>query len=183
VRNKHPYIIPFVGLKLGVHHFDFQIEDSFFQDFEFSEVSQGQFHFNVILEKKSTMMEMTMELAGNTMVLCDRCGDEMELNIEGRDHWVIKWGEETEDDQDEVWIFGPKEHFVDIRQRMYELIHLSLPVKRTHDEGACNPEVMKTMEKYKTDQDSDTQWISLKNMEMETPLDLSFEDDEDEDEE
>jgi uncharacterized metal-binding protein YceD (DUF177 family) len=183
VRNKHPYIIPFIGLKLGVHHFDFQAEETFFQDFEFSEVSQGQFRFDVTLEKKSTMMEITMVLSGSTTVPCDRCGDEMELTLEGTDHWVIKWGEETEDELDDVWIFGPKEHFVDIRQRMYELIHLSLPVKRAHEEGACNPDVMAAMEKYRAEQDSDTQWISLKNMEMETPLDLSFDDDDDEDEE
>ena len=124
-----------------------------------------------------------MRLTGKTVAECDRCGDELEMDINGEDHWVIKWGEETEDDNDDVWIFGPKEHFIDIRQRMYELVHLSLPVKRLHEEGKCNPEVIKTMEKYTTDSDAETQWISMKNMEMETNTDLLFDEDSDEEEE
>ena len=183
MRNKHPYMIPFVGLKLGVHHFDFQIEDSFFKDFEFSEVTSGCFQVQVVVEKKSSMMEVTINMKGVTPVICDKCAEEFSLDVSGSDHWVIKWGDKTEDSDDDVWIFGPKEHFIDIRQRMYELVHLSLPVKRLHEEGKCNPEVIKTMEKYTTDSDAETQWISMKNMEMETNTDLLFDEDSDEEEE
>ena len=37
---------------------------------------------------------------------------------------------------------------------------------------------MKKMDDYRADEDSDTQWIALKNLQMETPLD-QLEDDED----
>ncbi len=182
MRNKHPYMIPFVGLKLGVHHFDFSIEDTFFQDFEFSEVTAGIFQVNVQVEKKSAMMEVSIEMKGSTPVICDKCGDEMILEVAGNDHWVIKWGEQTDDENDEVWIFGPKEHFIDVKHRIYELIQLSIPAKRVHEEGECNQEVIAKLNQFSTSEDADTQWISLKNMELENNTDLLLDDDSDEEE-
>jgi uncharacterized metal-binding protein YceD (DUF177 family) len=182
VRSKHPYTIPFVGLKLGVHHFDFQIEDSFFKDFEFSEVTSGCFQVQVVVEKKSSMMEVTINMKGVTPVICDKCAEEFSLDVSGSDHWVIKWGDKTEDSDDDVWIFGPKEHFIDVQHRIYELIHLSLPAKRVHDEGQCNPEVIAALNQYSAVEDQETQWISLKNMELENNTDLLSDDDSDEEE-
>ena len=37
MNNLKEYLIPFVGLKEGKHQFDYQIDDSFFEHFEFDE--------------------------------------------------------------------------------------------------------------------------------------------------
>lgn len=182
MRNKNPYTIPFVGLKLGVHHFNFQIEDSFFKDFEFSEITSGRFQVQVEVEKKSALMEVRITMKGITPVICDKCAEEMSLEVSGADHWVIKWGDKTEDDDDDVWIFGPKEHFIDVQHRIYELIHLSLPARRVHPEGQCNLEVIAALGQFSATEDSEAQWISLKNMELENNTDLLSDDDSDEEE-
>ena len=65
MRVKHPYIIPFIGLKLGTHTFEFELGDAFFADFEYSEITNADFHVLVTLEKKTTMMEVSMELSGD----------------------------------------------------------------------------------------------------------------------
>ena len=44
--------ITFSGLKLGSHKFDFQIEDSFFQLFDYAELSSGQIKRYYIASKK-----------------------------------------------------------------------------------------------------------------------------------
>ncbi|MEN9947347.1 MAG: hypothetical protein RL106_170 [Bacteroidota bacterium] len=181
MRVKHPYIIPFIGLKLGTHTFEFELGDAFFADFEYSEISNADFQVVVTLEKKSTMMEVTMELTGSMQWPCDRCGETVEVPVSGTDHWVINHGDHTEDSEDDVWLFGPQEFQIDIRQRLFELAHLSLPARRTHDDGDCNEEVMSRMSEFETEDDSDSKWIALKNMKLENPSD-QLEDDEDWDE-
>ncbi|MEY2937775.1 MAG: hypothetical protein RL062_364 [Bacteroidota bacterium] len=181
MRVKHPYVIPFVGLKLGVHTFEFTLEDAFFTEFEYSEISSGHFEALVTIDKKSTMMEVSVSLTGQLNWPCDRCGEMIEVPVEGNDHWVIKYGDQTIGEDDDIWIFGPQEHQIDIRQRLYELAHLSLPARRTHEDGDCNPEVMDKMSQVETEDDSDTKWIALKNMKLENPSD-QLEDDEDWDE-
>jgi hypothetical protein len=64
MRVKHPFVIPFVGLKPGEHHFEFILEETFFKEFDHSEVDNGRFVVDVLLDKKSNMMEMTLNLNG-----------------------------------------------------------------------------------------------------------------------
>ena len=45
--------INFSGLKLGNHRFDFKIEDSFFQLFDYAELNSGQINATILLKKKS----------------------------------------------------------------------------------------------------------------------------------
>ena len=106
---------------------------------------------------------------------CDVCGDPVSVKVTGNDHWIIKFGDHTEDQDDDIWTYGPQEHQIDIRQRLFELVHLSLPMRRAHEEGMCNPSIMKKMKDYRMEEDADTQWIALKNLQMETPLDQSEE--------
>ncbi len=178
MRVKHPYIIPFIGLKLGTHTFEFELGDAFFADFEYSEITNADFHVLVTLEKKTTMMEVSMELSGEMQWPCDRCGETVLIPIEGTDHLVIQHGDHTEDSEDEIWIFGPQEFQIDIRQRLFELAHLSLPVRRTHEDGECNEEVMSKMSELEASDDSDSKWIALKNMKLENPSE-QLEEDED----
>ena len=47
------FVIPFVGLKNGSHLFDFKIDHTFFEAFEFFDFNQPQFEARAVLEKKS----------------------------------------------------------------------------------------------------------------------------------
>ena len=49
------FIIPHYGLKPGWHHYDFEIEDAFFEAFEYSEIQTGQVTIGVDLEKQERM--------------------------------------------------------------------------------------------------------------------------------
>ena len=51
MRVKHPFVIPFVGLKPGEHHFEFILEETFFKEFDHSEVDNGRFVVDVLLDK------------------------------------------------------------------------------------------------------------------------------------
>ncbi len=50
------FVIPFVGLREGQHSFDFDIDTTFFNEFEFSDFNAASIKVNLLFEKKPSMM-------------------------------------------------------------------------------------------------------------------------------
>jgi hypothetical protein len=55
MKSTNTYLIPFIGLKIGKHHFEYEIEKKFFDVFGFDEFENCTIHIAVVLEKKSTI--------------------------------------------------------------------------------------------------------------------------------
>jgi hypothetical protein len=53
MNNTKQYLIPFVGLKVGKHHFEYQISNAFFEVFDYDEFESSDIKVNVVLEKKA----------------------------------------------------------------------------------------------------------------------------------
>ena len=47
--------IQFIGLKLGEHHFEYDIDKKFFDEFEFDEFNDASLKTNLVFNKKTTM--------------------------------------------------------------------------------------------------------------------------------
>jgi len=56
LKSLQQYSIPFTGLKLGVHNFEFEVNDAFFGEFEYSLVKSGSLKVELELDKQETMM-------------------------------------------------------------------------------------------------------------------------------
>ena len=52
MKSTNEYLIPFIGLKIGKHQFDFQINKKFFEEFGFDEFESCDLKVNVAFEKK-----------------------------------------------------------------------------------------------------------------------------------
>ncbi len=158
--------IPFSGWKNGFFEIDFELDQTFFEDFPSTEFDGAKLHFTVGLNKQETMMELEIDLTGTVELPCDRCGENFNFNLEGYDHLLVKFGHETQTDEDEVWILGPSEYQLDLAARFYELVVLSLPARRMHEHvNECNPDVVSAIVDYSVEKDSDDQWKDIKNFE------------------
>lgn len=168
------YRIPFIGLKVGTHEYDFHLQDKFFEAFEYSQIEHGNIEVKLYLEKQSTMLVLRFEMAGKVGLLCDRCGDPIDQTISGKHQLIVKFGDRTGDTDDDVVVLGPAESEVDVSQFLYEYAHLDLPVRHVHKtEAECNQEVLKQLKKYAVEDDADERWIALKNMQHDDP-DIDF---------
>lgn len=162
------------GLKLGKHNFDFSINDSFFEQIDYSEIKKANVHIHIDLEKNSQMMICEIELSGTVNVECDRCLDPFDLPIQYIGNLYIKYGEsEQEDTDDEILIISPEEDEIDLMHLFYEYISLSIPVRHVHlldSEGnsLCNKEMIKYLEEYivedEGETESDPRWDKLKEL-------------------
>jgi uncharacterized metal-binding protein YceD (DUF177 family) len=132
MKKLNEFLMPFVGLKLGKHQFEYQINKSFFDHFEYDEFESADIKVNLVLEKKSLMLELYFEHKGTVHVPCDVTGEMFDLPIKGNLKVVVQFGEEFNNENEELLILPHGEHQVDVSQYIYEMIALSVPLKRVH---------------------------------------------------
>ncbi|MGB3591151.1 MAG: DUF177 domain-containing protein [Nonlabens sp.] len=124
--------ISFSGLKIGKHEFQFKLEDSFFENFGFEEFNSVNLDVTAVLDKRSTIMDLKLETEGTVNVNCDVTNEPFDLELETVMDIVIKFGEEFNDENDEMLVLPHGEHQFNIAQFIYEMIVLSLPAKKVH---------------------------------------------------
>jgi len=126
------YLISFTGLKLGKHQFDYQLDNTFFKHFDYDEFNNAFIKVTIILEKKSTMLQLDFKHKGTINVPCDVSGEEFDLPIKGKFSLLVKFGDEFNDDNEELLILPHGEFQLSVAQYMYETIVLSVPLRRVH---------------------------------------------------
>ena len=160
--------ITFSGLKLGNHKFDFQIEDAFFQLFDYAELNSGQISVIVLLQKKSNMLELDLQIKGSVTLACDTCTENYTQSIEGNYKQIVKFSDVLETEEtDEIIILPTNEHTLKLAHQLYEFIHLSLPSRRIHaKKGDCNQEILEKLEElaFQEPEIADPRWSALQNL-------------------
>jgi uncharacterized protein len=164
---KH-FIIPFSGLKVGNHPLTFEIEDAFFEHFEYSEIRKGTVHVDCMLDKQIRMMVLHFDLSGEVIVPCDRCGQDFSLPLAGSEKLIVKFGTEHQEETEDILVITEKEHELDVSQFLYEYVHLLLPMQKIHgtDENGnslCDPEVTRFIKEDEGDP-VDPRWEVLKKL-------------------
>jgi uncharacterized protein len=166
------YVIPLSGLKEGHYSYDFDIDKKFFEQFEESEIKDGNLHSNVAMEKRSSHIDMRINITGTVRISCDRCLDMFSQPVESANRVIIKYSSSIPDDSDPDMItIAPNEPELDIKQYLYEFICLALPIQRIHPDdqngrSTCNPEMLKKINEHvvHNEQESDSRWDELKKL-------------------
>jgi uncharacterized metal-binding protein YceD (DUF177 family) len=173
MKNLKEYLIPFTGLKIGKHHFDYQIDNSFFEHFNFDEYNSVDVKVSVELDKKHTMLELGFSHKGTVNVFCDVTGEPFDLKIKAKSKLVVQFGDVFNNEDEALLILPHGEFELDISQYIYENIILSVPVKRVHPgikDGTLKTEALDTLDKLspkeenKENEDIDPRWENLKKL-------------------
>ena len=136
------YEIAYKGLKNGSYDFDFQIDDSLFEAYDRVEIKSGNCKAHVELKRSETMLELTIDIVGEVICECDRCLEDCPIDVDYSGELVVKFSDEIDDYDGEVMWISPSEDILNLTQYIYESIVLSLPYRRVHEEGECNPEML-----------------------------------------
>lgn len=134
------YRIPFTGLKLGKHEFEFEINKDFFEAFEYSIVKNGTLNASVILDKQETMMVAEIHITGSIELTCDVCLNQFQSQSDILERLIIKFDEHDDlaESTDEILILKKSEHELDLANIVYEYINLSVPYYNRCDEQGIN---------------------------------------------
>ena len=176
MKKLNEYLIPFAGLKLGKHQFEYQINKTFFDYFEYDDFESANIKVELMLEKKSTMLELNFKHRGSVNVPCDLTGEMFDLPVKGSLKVVVQFGETFNNENEELLILPHGEHQVDVSQYIYEMIALSVPLKRVHPgvkDGTLQSEALDKLNELKVaevkkeveeEKEIDPRWDKLKQL-------------------
>jgi uncharacterized metal-binding protein YceD (DUF177 family) len=176
VKPLKAYDIQFVGLKLGKHIYDYEINQTFFEYFEFNEFNTINVNLNIHLEKKTTLLELNFSGNGSVNINCDVSNEPYDQPINFNFNLVVKFGQEYNNENDSILIIPHGSYEINIAQYIYELIVLSIPQKRIHpgvEDGTLNSEILRKLEDLSpnadlkgesSSNDVDPRWNKLKKL-------------------
>ena len=166
------FLIPFIGLKDGLHRFDFNIDNKFFEGFDFLDFQNAHTQVSLIFEKKPTLLELNFSAKGQVTVPCDITTEPFKLPIDTAFKLVVKFGSVENDYDDEILILPHGSHEIQIAQYIYEMIVLSVPQKKVHPgiaEGTLKSEILEKLKDLQPQEKSisdetDPRWDKLKDL-------------------
>jgi uncharacterized metal-binding protein YceD (DUF177 family) len=127
--GKGRFIIQFGGLPVGVHEYEFEVEGTFFSNFENSEIRKADIQVDAVLTKQNNVLQLHFNIEGTVGVDCDRCLKYFDFPIGTEADLVVKHGN-PEESTDEILVIPEGQEEVDITHYLYEYISLALPARR-----------------------------------------------------
>ena len=117
------FTIPFVGLKIGKHHFDYSIDQTFFNHFEYEDFNSCNIKVDLILEKKSTLLELHFDISGTVNVNCDVTNEPFDLPITTEFDLVVREKSRKQEEIREEHIIKQLRHKLQLAQQQVKLIY------------------------------------------------------------
>ncbi len=180
MKNSREFEIAWMGLKPGVHEYQYDLDDRFFREMDApAEFSDWNVTVKLRFDRQMSFFRIHFDVGGKVTVACDRCGDPFPLQLWDEFNLLIKLsGEEdtesTEEDADVVFI-PRSETVLNLAEWLYEFSLLSIPLQRIHPNNAegqpgCNPQALQLLGKLgehapEDDQapdGNDSRWEGLK---------------------
>ncbi|WP_443937698.1 YceD family protein [Pedobacter sp. MW01-1-1] len=168
------FSVPFTGLKLGVHHFDYELDDAFFNAFDYSLIKSGHLKVNMELDKQETMLILKFKVLGSVNLDCDKCLSEFPLPINLYERQIVKFEEAgLESDDEEIISLSRKDTEIDISIPLYEMINVAVPYIRNCEQANkdCDQEMINRLENLsiehqneENEQTSDPRWEALNKL-------------------
>ncbi len=155
--NRREFDIAFVGLKPGLHEYHYEVDDKFFLNYRETDFTNCRSNIKLTLEKNTSLLRLKFEVGGALDVVCDRCGNSLNMDLWDEFNMVVKLVEnpdemnETEEDPDIYYISRTESH-LHLADWIYEFVTLSIPMQRMCKENEiggpqCNKEILDMLKK------------------------------------
>ncbi len=166
------FTIPFVGLKEGKHNFSFALENKFFEYFEYEDFHKTELEGKLTLHKKASFLELHFDVRGKVLLSCDVSTELFNHTVETNFDLIVKFGTSNDTDPDEILMIPEGSYQINVAQHFYEMVVLSLPLKRVHPgirNGTLKNVILSKLEQLapqnkKSDTHKDPRWEKLKSL-------------------
>jgi len=166
MNSRRNFDIAFVGLKPGTHEFEYNIDDKFFVEYQEQDFRNCIAQIKLTLDKQNGFMLLKFEVGGKLEVTCDRCGNDLPLDLWDEFNIVVKMVDDPEvmneqEEDPDVYYISKGESHLHTADWIYEFINLSIPMQRMCGEDKiggphCNKEVLAMLKKLDTHENPGT---------------------------
>jgi uncharacterized metal-binding protein YceD (DUF177 family) len=162
--NRREFEIAFVGLKQGVHEFNYGVDDSFFEEYNEQDFKNAQANVKLLLEKNNGFVILRFHVGGKAEVTCDRCSNNLPLQLFDEFTVTVKLTDEPEvmneqEEDPDVHYISRSESHIDVKDWIYEFVNLSIPMQKTceyesMDGPYCNDVARELLNNLKPDENA-----------------------------
>jgi uncharacterized metal-binding protein YceD (DUF177 family) len=172
--DKNNFAIAYIGLKKEVHHFEYQLDASFFTNAENLGIQSADIHIAISLDKRIEPFIIDVLINGSITTECDKCASLVAIPVIGNHTLYVKFsgGDSIHDSlDDDILIIHREEPEIDLSPFLHDYVHLSLPVSKVCvDPGNtdyCDKEVVRILEQMKNNiepKQNNGLWQSLEKL-------------------
>lgn len=143
------YKLPLKSLGAGTHTFEYHLDKQFFANMENSDIHGADLDVKLTVVYNGEFYDLDFAVDGEVTLICDRCLDDLHYPIEAAYHIVVKYGEDYNDDNDEVLEIPYDDAYLNVAYMIYDTVVLAIPIKHVHPQGKCNRQMSAMLKKHR----------------------------------
>ena len=143
------YKLPLKSLGAGEHQFDYHLDKEFFVNMESADIHDADLNVVLKVQYNGDFYTLDFDIKGEVVLICDRCLDDLHFPIDTHYHIVVKYGEDYNDDSDEVLEIPASDPTLNVAYMIYDTVVLAIPIKHVHPMGKCNRQMSAILKKHR----------------------------------
>lgn len=116
----------------GKHKYEFALDDAFFSLFSNNLLKEARVAVRLQLVKTEAMITVELHLDGSSLLVCDRSLEPFHEPIGITEKVFYKFGDHFGEADDNYYIIPRESETLDLGQIIYDLVALSVPIKKVH---------------------------------------------------
>ncbi len=142
------YKLMLKSLPLGKHDFEYHLDKQFFINMENSDVRDADVNVALTVNHSNDAYQLSFHLTGTLTVLCDRCLDELPLDIDTTYDLTVKYGDDYDNESDTLLVIPESDNYLNVAYMIYDTAVLAIPPRHVHPQGKCNRAMSALNKKY-----------------------------------
>ena len=150
--------LPLKSLPKGTHEFEYHLDKQFFTNMESPDVRDADVDVKLAVTFKNDVYDLAFTINGTVVVPCDRCLDDLTLDIDTTYGIKVKYGDDYREDSDDLMEIPESDNTLNVAYMIYDTVSLAIPIKHVHPLGKCNRAMSSLLKKHRavsTDPDAE----------------------------
>ena len=150
-----------------------ELEDSYFQAIDASDVRRGKLKLTMTVKRVNSFFNLLFHVEGVVYIPCDLCLEDMEQPVFADGEMTVKLGEACSEEDDVVTV-AEEDGILDVAWHVYEMIVLNIPIKHEHASGKCDSSMIEKLQELsavrrseKEETGIDPRWAKLQALQTE----------------
>ena len=141
--------LPLKSLGVGTHEFEYHLDKQFFVNMESSDIHDADLNVALTVQYNGDIYNLDFHITGEVVLICYRCLDDLRFPIDATYHIVVKYGEDYNDDNDEVLEIPETDNTLNVAYMIKDTVELAIPMKHVHPLGKCNRQMSAMLKKHR----------------------------------
>lgn len=141
--------LPLKSLSKGTHDFDYHLDKQFFENMESSDIRDANVNVHLVVTYANDVYSLAFDMVGNVVVPCDRCLDDLTIDIDTTYNIKVKYGDAYRDDSDDLMEIPQSDNDLNVAYMIYDTVSLAIPIKHVHPLGKCNRAMSSLLKKHR----------------------------------